>query len=55
MFPKLSYKLTPKQLGDTPSGLKTANKEKPVAQAIGGGDVGGDDDDDLQARLDRLR
>lgn len=39
------------QLGETPSGLKTNAAEGRVAQAIGGGD----DDDDLQARLDSLR
>merc|ERR1711939_435583 len=40
-------------LGETPSGLqKQAVPEGRVAQAIGGG---GEDDDDLQARLDSLR
>jgi charged multivesicular body protein 2A len=42
------------QLGETPSGLKgTAVAEGRVAEAIGGGGDAGDDD--LQARLDRLR
>ncbi|KAI9810288.1 MAG: ESCRT-III subunit protein did4 [Pycnora praestabilis] len=40
-------------MGETPSGLqKSSVGEGKVAQAIGGGDPG---DDDLQARLDRLR
>ena len=47
--------LTGLQLGETPQGLqKNAVAEGRVAQAVGGG--GGDaGDDDLQARLDRLR
>ncbi|KAI9836526.1 MAG: ESCRT-III subunit protein did4 [Thelocarpon superellum] len=43
-------------LGETPSGIeKNAGEQGRVAEAIGG-DAGGDPgDDDLQARLDRLR
>lgn len=42
-------------MGETPSGLQsTAVGEGRVAQAIGGGSGGGEDDD-LQARLDSLR
>ena len=41
------------QMGDAPSGIQTSPAETGrVAQAVGGGDAG---DDDLQARLDRLR
>lgn len=41
-------------MGETPSGLqKEGAGEVKVAQAIGGGPSG--DDDDLQARLDSLR
>ena len=46
------------QLGETPSGLKgTAVADGRVAEAIGGGGGGSGNagDDDLQARLDRLR
>jgi charged multivesicular body protein 2A len=42
------------QFGETPSGLqKNADTENRVAQAIGG--AGGQDDDDLLARMDNLR
>lgn len=41
------------QMGETPSGLqKNAVPDARVAEAIGGG---GNEDDDLQARLDSLR
>ncbi|KAL8972433.1 MAG: hypothetical protein Q9185_005134 [Variospora sp. 1 TL-2023] len=43
----------PLQMGETPAGLqKTAVPDGRVAEAIGGG---GNEDDDLQARLDSLR
>lgn len=46
-------RLTPSQLGETPTGIQSTKvAEGKVAQAIGGGDPG---DDDLQARLDSLR
>ncbi|CAL5870837.1 uncharacterized protein PFLUO_LOCUS5078 [Penicillium psychrofluorescens] len=45
------------QLGETPTDIQTAAKERtPVAQAVGGGGGGpATDDDDLQARFDGLR
>lgn len=43
-------------LQNAPEGIQTAQANTKVAQAVGGdGGVGGDDDDDLQARLDNLR
>ncbi|KAJ5832480.1 SNF7 family protein [Penicillium riverlandense] len=44
------------QLGETPTDIQTATKERtPVAQAVGGGGGPATDDDDLQARFDGLR
>lgn len=43
-------------MGETPAGLqKNAVPEGRVAEAVGSGVGGGNEDDDLQARLDSLR